>query len=527
MDKRRSRFATWRNGVADRLAKSSHVFLIGLVVACGIEVLVDWNQTLTEINVLRDQIRLKGLNYAGLLERAAVEPVLGRDRAALDRLAMGLIDDEDAVFVRIVDPAGSVVYESIDEPFAARYLTRGKGSFVSHYQHWLERDLKGVLFDPDGFKQRLASSRYRDIPQIYSDLMTKLLTHFTDPPPLPPLRARVIYQDRLRDEHHRRDNSTTWALAPLLLDTPAGSRKVGAVLVAFDMTRVNAAIVNKYAKGIGMVVFFLALILVQNISSRRDKLRLLDVGRRYAAAKQALHDAMETELVDVTSSRSVLFAHGLVDQARESVDGVVWDALAHEGELEVLLADPDGDGIDAAAIGLHILRTFRIAAGEKKRSLDEEVVRLGAATRDIPLTRPIGVLRLRINPSGDFEAIREEAISLWIWNPRDKNPLHPVGGEPVATPLPDGIIGPLWRSQGSVPLGATLLCLGSGKGVQSQLLIDAEALAKQLQQHPVRLREEGALDGLVDFLRRRNPRLADNDIAALGIQRLDPPRDSK
>lgn len=526
MEKRRSRFAAWRNSVADRLAKSSPVFLIGLVVACGIEVLVDWNQTLTEINVLRDQIRLKGLNYAGLLERAAVEPVLARDRAALDRLAQGLIDDEDVVFVRIVDPAGQVVYDCIDQPFAEHYASRGKGSFVSHYQHWLERDLKGLLFDRDGFKQRLASSRYRDVPQIYSDLMTKLLTHFTDPPPLPPLRARVIYQDRLRDEHHRRDNSTTWALAPLVEDKKLGPRQVGAVLVAFDMTRVNAAIVTKYAKGIGMVVFFLALILVQNISSRRDKLRLLDVGRRYAAAKQALHDEMETELVDVTAAGALLLAQGVVDQAKESVDGVVWDALARDGELEVLMADPDGDGIDAAAIGLHILRTFRICAGSQKQSLDEEVVRLGAATRDIPLTRPIGILRLRMDASGGFEAIFEDAISLWIWNPREKKPLHSVSAEQVATPLPDGIIGPLWRCQGSLPLGATLLCLGSGKGVQTHLVIDEEALAKQLQQHPVRLRDEGALDGLIEFLRRRNPRLADNDIAALGIDRVEAPQDS-
>ena len=105
MGKRQSRFAAWRSQLADRLAQSSQVFLLGLVIACGVEVLVDWNQTLFEINVLRDQIRQKGLNYAGLLARAVVEPVLSRDRATFDRLAQGLLDDEDAVFVRIVDPS--------------------------------------------------------------------------------------------------------------------------------------------------------------------------------------------------------------------------------------------------------------------------------------------------------------------------------------------------------------------------------------------------------------------------------------
>ena len=517
MEKRRSRFAAWRTRIADRLAESSQVFLIGLVVACGVEVLVDWNQTLTEINVLRDQVRLKGLNYAGLLVRAAVDPVQNRELAALDRLTTGIIDDEDAVFVRIVDPAGQVVYDRIDEQFAQRYLRQGKGDFVSHYQHWLLRDLKGILFDPEGFRQRLASSRYRDLPQMYSDLMASILSHVVDPPPLPPLRAQVIYQDRLRDENHHRDNNTTWALAPLLADTPSGARKVGAVLVAFDMSRANQAIRNKYLKGIGMVIFFLALILAQNVSARRDKLRLLDVGRRYAAAKRALHDAMETELVDVASEQGALLTQGAIDQAKESVDGMVWDALPRDGKLEVLIADPDGDGIDAAAIGLHILRTFRIHGGQS--SLEDELIRLGAATNDIPLTRPIGLLLLRVQPDGSFAAIREQSISLWIWNPRDKSPLTPLPGEQLGTPIPDGIIGPLWHCQGILPVSATLLCLGSGKGVQSHLELEPAALAKQLQHHPLRLRDEGALDGLIHFLRSKNPRLVDNDISVVAIAR--------
>ncbi len=220
--RRRSRFAEWRNRLADRLAQSSHVFLLGLVIACGVEVLVDWNQTLFEVNVLRDQVRQKGLNYAGLLERAVVDPLLGGDRVTLDRLTSGLIDDEDAIYVRIVDHRGQVVYDSLDRTFEHSYLQRGKGAFRVHYGHWLDRDLHGVLFDPDGFKKRLASSRYRDVPQMYNDAMVRLLARFTTPTPLPPLRAQIVYQDRLRDENHRRDDSVTWAIAPLTKESPLG-----------------------------------------------------------------------------------------------------------------------------------------------------------------------------------------------------------------------------------------------------------------------------------------------------------------
>src|SRR5258708_4512686 len=130
MSKKESRFSAFRARLTDRLARSSHVFLFGLIIACGIEVLVDWNQTLFEINVLRDQIRQKGTNYAGLLQRAVVEPMRAGDKAAITRLAEGILDDEDAVFVRLVDLSAKVVYERLDESYAKLYEKRGKGGFT-------------------------------------------------------------------------------------------------------------------------------------------------------------------------------------------------------------------------------------------------------------------------------------------------------------------------------------------------------------------------------------------------------------
>ena len=55
MARRQARIAGWLSRLFDRLARSSRVFLLSVVIACGVEVLVDWNQTLFEINVLRDQ----------------------------------------------------------------------------------------------------------------------------------------------------------------------------------------------------------------------------------------------------------------------------------------------------------------------------------------------------------------------------------------------------------------------------------------------------------------------------------------
>ncbi len=276
MPKNESRFAAWRTRQLNRLVRSGRVFLFGLIVACGIEVVVDWNQTFWEINVLRDHTRQKGVIYAGLLSKVVVEPMMLGHSAGLERLAGAILDDADVIYVQITNLDGKVVYDRMDRVFAKVYEKRGKGSFRHHYAHWLERDSRGVVTDPEGFKQRLANSRYRDLPQIWADATARVLATFSEHEPLDNT-SKVVYQDRLRDENRRRDDTVTWAVAPL----EHNGKKVGAVLVAFDMTRINREASSKYLKGFGMVVFFVGLIVVQNINNRRDKLRLLELEARH------------------------------------------------------------------------------------------------------------------------------------------------------------------------------------------------------------------------------------------------------
>ena len=70
-----SRWSLAVERLSERLGKSSRVFLVGLVVACGIEVGVDWNSTLYEINVLRASLKQKGEDYVDILRRAAERAV--------------------------------------------------------------------------------------------------------------------------------------------------------------------------------------------------------------------------------------------------------------------------------------------------------------------------------------------------------------------------------------------------------------------------------------------------------------------
>ncbi len=513
----------WRTHLAERLARSSRIFLLGLMVACGIEVVVDWNQTLFEMNVLRDQIHQKGRNYAGLLEKVTVEPMLKGDVVTLDLLSAGIIDDEDAVFVRVTDENGRVVFDRLDPIYEQSFEKRGKGTFRSHYAHWLDRDMRGVIEDPVGFKQRLANSRYRDFPQLWTDTTARVLGLFIKPQALPPSRAEIVYQDRLRDENHHRDETTAWAIAPL---TSQG-KKVGAVLVAFDMTRINQAVHTKYLKGLGMIAFFVGLSLVQNIIGRRDKLRLLDLEVRHADAKRALREALPRGKVAVSG----LQAYGALEQAKGAVDGMVFDAAAREGALEILVIDPDGYGIDAAAIGLHMLRTFRArkrsilpaadladTAGAEP-SLYEAIAEFGAATNDIPLTSPIGILLLHVRPSGDFTAVLGAFASLQLLQGTAAQalPLSPVlDSSAKEAAVPAGIVGPLYRCTGTIPAGATLLVACAGRGTKEARL-DSEALARYLLRSPTAAAPN--IEDAAIWARGKNAALSENDIAVVVVHR--------
>ena len=550
MKKKTSRFAAWRTQLADRLAGSSRVFLITLLVLLGIEVIVDWNQTLVEINVLRDQIRQKGMNYAGLLSRTAIEPILSADRPELQRLASGILDDEDAIYVRITDMQGRLIFDQVNSHYDQRRTRAGMLPFRVHYAHLLDRDARGITHDPEGFRHRLANSRYRDLPQIWGDMLANIIARFSPPPPLPASRARIVYQDRLRDANHRRDDSTTWAITPI----DAAGEPLGAILVAFDMRRTNSAVRMKYVKGIGIVVFFVGLMVIQNILGRRDKLRLLDLERRYARAKSALQDALPTSHSLTLGAISV---QGILSQAGGRVDGLVWDVarcdlpgLAPDAPptpaVTVLVVDPDGDGIDAAIISLHTLQTFRARRQARvPLNLADEIAALGNAAAQIPLTRPIGILLLHINPTdGRFEAVSSDIAALRMLAPGTDTPPATVLGEP-GTPRdgttskdgsssqsvpsvspstnPDmvaGLAGTLSRAQGTLPAGHTLLCACAGsQGEGSSIARDVDVIThrfgalRQKAQHP--------LDDLTTWVRARLGRLSTRDVALITVLRSE------
>src|SRR5581483_11121719 len=152
-----SQLARWRARVEEWTVRSSGAFLAGLIVACAIEVLVDWSSTLTEINALRNPIRFKGESFVAILGKAADDELRAGDKAGLERLTHGIFDDQDAVYVRFTDAAGAVVWDKLKPGFDDVFRKRGGTQpFVQQYVALMDRDSKRALSDPQLLQTRVA-----------------------------------------------------------------------------------------------------------------------------------------------------------------------------------------------------------------------------------------------------------------------------------------------------------------------------------------------------------------------------------
>ena len=170
------------------------MFFIGLMVTCGVEVLIDWNQTIVEINVLRNAIRQKGENYVGILSKAGDDELAARDRTGLERLSHGVFDDEDAVYVRFTDIAGVVVWDKVKATFVDAFRKAGHAeTFSEHYAPLMDRDAKRILRDPAELKARVAASRYRDFAQAWTDATARLTAAILPPKPEEAAERAVVY----------------------------------------------------------------------------------------------------------------------------------------------------------------------------------------------------------------------------------------------------------------------------------------------------------------------------------------------
>jgi hypothetical protein len=261
----------------------------------------------------------------------------------------------------------------------------------------------------------------------------------------------------------------------------------------------------------GLCSFFVLVILVQNTVSRRTKLRLLDLNQQYSAAKAALHEAMPSR----ENAHGSLVVSGAIEQSSGPVDGMLWTAAVEGESLLVLVVDPDGDGVDAAAVGLHVARSFEARRAERTGAtptLDEELRAIGAAAAAIPLARPVGALLLRVDVrSGAYEALCGSMAQLRTTNGQnvDAPELRPADGGPC-----EGILGPVLSATGTLAPGGLLLgvCTDPSK-------VDVKSFADSVARYVVRSAEARPAHDAAIWARGKTSALADRDIGVVVVGR--------
>lgn len=488
---------------------------MSVVIACGIEVAVDWNSTLFEINVLRGRVSERGTSCVHILAGASGGAMQTRNVEALAHLSEGVFADEQVVLVRFVDPAANVLFEQVEPHYAAEFERERGSSFRDYYDRQFSRDLRGVMHDPVGQRDRMARSRYRDFPQRWNDAVNAVLARFVVPPPAKKERGLVLYQQAARTEERERQNrerdaAITWAFGPVF--EPPGAN-VGAVLVAFDMGKTNESIRNKYLKGLGMVLFFVGLILFQNITSRQDKLRLLELERRYREAKAAIREALPGGV-----RAGELSAFGALDQAEGTVDGQVFVLSSHEDAIDALVVDPDGAGIEAAAIALQARKVFLERRGDgAAKDVALEIEALGHAALQIPLSRPLGVMLVHVEASGAVSAVTGPIGGLCVFGSHSPKPLT-VSGESAA---PAGLLGPLRRFETRLGRGDRLVIASGGIVADDpHARLDVDALTRFIARAAgAGVANEGIVADATSWARGRTPSLARMDIGVLVVVR--------
>jgi hypothetical protein len=487
-----SRWNLFVERLSDRLGKSSRVFLIGLLVACGIEVAVDWNSTLYEINVLRGSLKQKGEDYVDILRRAAQPAVEAYDWDALDDLSRGLFDDEDVVYVRFSDALGNTLHDRVRADYAAAYARRNGPSFRDHYRHQMERDAGGMMSDPLKLRERIAQSRHRDVIQAFTDAETHLFARFSAPPPPHEAPPMVLYQDRLYDDTHQLDRGLSYALG--IIATERGDA-TGVALVAFRHDRMNRAVAGKLLKGLAITLFFVCLILVQNVLSRRGKLRLLDLEAALAAARAAIRSSTPETPAFAAGQLGVAFAQA------DRLGGTVYDLHARDdGSIDLLLAVPAGTGVDAAFASIVLRDLYR----RQGRAADPaaRVTALLADYAASPLSRDVEILCAHFAGDGGVTGVLAGLRAPVLID--GAGALHDVPlGAPLSSP-PRRLSAPLQPFQCSLADGAFAL-------FDDGMPPDAER----------RLDRTGALERIADRLVRRkeDPQTAAEDVVAEAVKR--------
>ncbi len=398
-----SRLDRWRRELATRLRRSGRVFLLTLSVACAVEILVDAHVTLNHVNVVRHSLKQKGRDYVSILRRASRRPMEEVDKDELSALVDPFFGDPEVFHIRFRDPKGNIVYERTCEIFGAWFEQRRKKPFAEIFKKQLERDAKEILKDPTGLIARYHASRHRDVFQRLTAVEKQVFETVVPPEAAREIREplAVLYQDRLKNEHDLPERDVTWAVGAIL---GPEDEKIGSVLIAFDTRKQQAQVREKLVQGLGVVVFFVGIIVVQSVMSRRSRLRLLELEAAEDAARRAVRAEIPPEL---PQPEGLGLALDLLEGRR--LGGATYTVSRIGCAVELLLVLPERGGVEGAVASVALVELYREAVkGEALVARFEQLAREYVAHA---LARRTGVLLLRV------EGRRIEGVSAGLRAP--------------------------------------------------------------------------------------------------------------
>ncbi len=447
-----NRLERWRRELSARLRRSGRVFFLTLTVACGIEVLIDAHVTLDHINVARAALRQKGRDYVSILRRAARDAVEQGKESELADLVDPFFDDPEVAFVQFRNLGSTVLYEKLCPMYESWFTERHKRPFRDIYRKQMQRDMHEILTDPHGLMTRYHFSRHRDLFQKLTTLEHDLAESVFPSPPARATRERpaLFYQDRIKDEHGDPDKYLTWAVGAVYGDDD--EQKLGSVLIGFDTRRTTAQVREKLFQGLAVVAFFVGLIVVQGVLSRRSRLRLLEL----EAAEDAARRAIRAEIPDAAP---VLPGYDLDVElvVGKRLGGATYTFAQLESGLELLLVLPEKGGVEGAVSAVALVELYREMV--KAETVAERFAELITGYSHHALRRRCALVLLRV---GDG---RVEGISAGLRAPAimgaDLADASPTPASPLPLPPEQAelLSQPPRPFHAALPAGAGLLCV--------------------------------------------------------------------
>lgn len=314
--------------LAERFEANARLFVLVVVAACAVEIVLGWNAFFKEVSVIRGRLREKGSSYAGVLSRAVLPALLAYDWDRMELLATQMLDDPDVRALRFYDSRGQLVFHRASKE-------GGETAGAASRERW-DRNARRLVSDPDCGPRLAEEETEHDAIQSYNDFLARMTERFAGGEQEGKKGERVYYQDHLAPP----EDGLAYALHPV---RDKIGRVWGAVCIAFSLERVKADIHGALMSNLALTLFFVALVAVNQVMTRREKLQTKAMADEIAGAKAFFKEILPPPPQPVAGLRL-----DVASAQAPHLGGGFWAAAPRDEGLDLLLANGSTAGLAAS-----------------------------------------------------------------------------------------------------------------------------------------------------------------------------------